>query len=78
MSSVLDYGAVGNGTNDDTTAFQNAVNAAPVGGFVDVPTPPVNYKLTAAVTIGGSLTLRGLGTAPLIKQVTADTAGFYV
>lgn len=40
-SAVIDvrnHGAVGNGTHDDTTAFQNAINALPsAGGTVHVP-----------------------------------------
>jgi len=40
--SVLDFGATGNGTTDDTTSFQNAVNAA-IGGRLIVP--PGTYKL---------------------------------
>jgi len=49
---MLDFGAVGDGTTDDTTAIQNAVNAAidAGGGVVYFPVPPARYKVTAPIT----------------------------
>lgn len=62
------FGAVGDGSTDDTTAFQGAINA---GYHVFVPTPPVHYviknKLTVTNTAG--LHMRGennLGSGPRI------------
>lgn len=46
--SVLDYGAVCNGSNDDTTSSQNAANATPTGGQLIVPN---SCKFSSAVTI---------------------------
>ncbi|HEY1139233.1 MAG TPA: glycosyl hydrolase family 28-related protein, partial [Lysobacter sp.] len=50
--SVRNYGALGNGANDDTKAFQAAINALPSsGGTVTVPAgnyvidPTVNVRL---------------------------------
>ncbi|HEY0505383.1 MAG TPA: right-handed parallel beta-helix repeat-containing protein [Lysobacter sp.] len=50
--SVRNYGALGNGSNDDTAAFQAAINALPsTGGTVTVPAgdyvidPTVNVRL---------------------------------
>ena len=45
--SVKDFGAVGNGVTDDTTAFTNAVTAA---GTRNVFVPGGSYKITGTVT----------------------------
>jgi parallel beta-helix repeat protein len=59
--NVLDFGAVGNGTTDDTAAIQAAVNAANAagGGTVYFPDPPVAYRITSPISIFSFLTLRG-------------------
>ena len=44
--NVRHFGAVGNGSADDTTAFQNAVNSLPSGGGT-VYVPAGNYKIDA-------------------------------
>jgi hypothetical protein len=49
--NVKDFGAVGDGSADDTTAIQNAINALPVTGG-DVIFPAGNYKITAVLNIG--------------------------
>ena len=44
--NVKNYGAAGDGTTDDTTAIQNAINAMPnTGGVVFLP--PGTYKITS-------------------------------
>src|SRR5215469_4310549 len=47
--NVKDYGAVGNGTTDDSTAIQNAVNAGTTIFF-----PPGNYLLNTYVNVTGT------------------------
>jgi len=64
MINVKSYGAVGDGAADDTTAFQNALNAASAagGGIVWVPTG--TYKILTHLTIPSHVTLEGVFRAP--------------
>ena len=58
------YGAKGDGTTDDTTAIQTAINAAQaVGGTVYLPNGL--YKLTAALTVTAGCRIIGEGLTPL-------------
>lgn len=60
--NIKDYGAVGDGTTDDTTAIQNAVNAASTANGGTVWFPAGTYKTTAAISISGSnVALEGAG-----------------
>lgn len=50
VRNVRDYGAAGDGVNDDTAAFQAAINSLPdSGGTVEVPAG--TYKLDAIVSV---------------------------
>lgn len=50
-ANVKDFGAVGNGANDDTSAIQAAINSLPAqGGTVYVPAG--RYKITSTLTLG--------------------------
>ena len=49
--NVKDYGAKGDGTTDDTTAFRNAVAAVPANGAVIV-VPPGQYKIVGSGGVG--------------------------
>jgi len=55
--NVLDYGAVGDGTTDDTTAIQNAINACPAGGIVWFPAK--TFRVTAPIILLPTITLEG-------------------
>jgi|GEM_PF-4587751 len=65
--NVKSYGAVGNGTNNDTTAIQSALNAAKNAGGGVVYLPAGTYKITAAanrrvaLSIGRGVVLQGEG-----------------
>jgi hypothetical protein len=54
--SVLSYGAVGNGTNDDTIAIQNCVAGGGVIWF-----PPGNYLVTNDINVPAGTTIQGAG-----------------
>ena len=48
----VDYGAVGDGSTDDTTALNNAIAAIPASGGTIVIPPTVNgYKISSTITI---------------------------
>lgn len=56
--SVKDFGAVGDGTTDDTTAVQNAINFGITNGNA-VYFPAGNYNLTNQITITGAVKIYG-------------------
>ena len=60
-ASVKDFGAVGNGTTDDTAAIQKALNAFPDGGTLYIP--PGIYLITSPLTITSCLTIIGAGNS---------------
>jgi parallel beta-helix repeat protein len=74
------YGAVGDGSNDDTGAIQSAINAAEVSGGV-VYFPPGTYKITSTLNIDGpGVTLTGswsaaISTATNISHVNIENGG---
>ena len=71
--NVKDYGAVGDNSTDDTTAIQNAVNAAaafPNGRVVVIPAG--TYRISTAITIPNSvsLTIIGHGDATKLRRIS--------
>ncbi|MDB6019278.1 MAG: Pectate lyase superfamily protein, partial [Pedosphaera sp.] len=54
--SVLSYGAVGNGTTDDTIAISNCVAGAGIIWF-----PPGNYLVTRDINVTNNTTIQGAG-----------------
>jgi hypothetical protein len=59
--SIKDYGAVGDGSTDDTTAFQAALTA---GESVFIPRG--TYKITSALTVSDSVSMFGEGRSSII------------
>lgn len=57
--SVKDFGAVGDGTTDDTAAIRKALEAAGDGGIVRVP--PGQYLISDSLNIPSGCTLMGEG-----------------
>lgn len=79
--SVMDYGAKGDGTTDDTTAIQNAINAAAseavntsMGGRCVVVIPGGHYKTTATITQPPYVKVRTEASATIESYVTGGTA----
>lgn len=67
--NVLDYGAAGNGSTDDTSAIASAVAACPAGGTVLFP--PGIYATTALIDVPENVELRGSHTGRLTYSGTA-------
>jgi len=59
--SVRDYGAAGDGSTDDTTAFQNAINDAATAGGGVVYVPHGNYVISQ-ITINAQSGVQIVGT----------------
>jgi hypothetical protein len=79
--SVMDYGATGDGTTDDTAAIHAAIAAVASGGVVHFPVPSVRYKVTridlnvVGVNLVGAsrdVTIRGTVTDGEVLAVTAS------
>lgn len=58
---IADYGAKGDGVNDDTTPIQNALNACSSAGGGIVYFPPGTYKITATLNVSDKVELCGAG-----------------
>lgn len=74
--NVKDYGAVGNGVADDTTALQAAINAANAAGGGTVRIPAGNYKISAALTLYSNITLLGVGDS--VTQITQSVTNTHI
>lgn len=59
LVSVKDFGAQGDGSTDDTAAFQAAVDSLTGGGKVLVPRTSGYYKLTSTIQIPNHVTIAG-------------------
>jgi hypothetical protein len=62
--NVRDFGALGDGSTDDTAAIQAAITACPAYGMVLLP--PGHYLLSGGLTITRPLTLAGSGFATIL------------
>jgi hypothetical protein len=69
--NVLDFGAVGDNSNNDTTAIQTAIDAAFAagGGVVYLPADKT-FKVTASLVNKQNVTIRGEGFTSVIKSAT--------
>lgn len=71
--SVKDFGAVGDGSTDDTTALQTAITRAAADGF-DLLFPDGTYKVTSTLTQTGTLVMGALSKYGRVT-ITKATAG---
>lgn len=77
--NVKQFGAIGNGTDDDTTVFQNTSSYAQAKGFVPF-VGVATYKITGGVTgtfnSFGEVTITGGGTVDIInlQEVVSDVS----
>ena len=76
--SVKDFGAVGDGATDDTTALQNAINAAElVNGSVYLPSG--TYKITAGLVVDQTIRIYGETTeGSIISNETNDVVAITI
>lgn len=72
--NVMGYGAVGDGSTDDTSAFQSAINAAVTwagsnGGYAEVLVPPTSayYAIKGSLQNGSSTKGNAQITLPIIS-----------
>lgn len=59
--NVKDFGALGNGSTDDTSAFQAAITAATANGGV-IFMPVGTYVISSQLILTGGITLKGSGS----------------
>jgi len=58
--NVMDYGAIGDGSHDDTSAIQGAITSlSATGGGIYFP--PGNYVVSSTITLIPNLTISGFG-----------------
>ncbi len=69
------YGAVGNGTANDTTAIQAAINACAAAGGGIVYFPRGTYLISATLTVPSFVCLQGVGGAYRSPEYGIDPSG---
>lgn len=81
--NVADYGAVGDGSTDDTTAITDTFDAADAtgGGIIYFPPTTSYYKITSRISRTGTSKYHLLGGGsrygpPRIHQATSNTGAF--
>lgn len=62
--SVADYGAIGDGTTDNTASFTSALAAAAAAGGGIVYVPPGNFSFASSLLVPASVALSGTFLAP--------------
>lgn len=74
--NVKDFGALGNGSTDDTAAIQAAINALPAaGGLIVIPAG--TYVISASLTLKEGTQLEGCGPGTILR-VSSGSLGIDV
>lgn len=74
-----DYGAVGNGVTDDTTAIQNAINAVNTAGGGTLFFPPATYAVTPVGSTSAAITLNnGTNGFNGVRMVGSSSGGSHI
>lgn len=73
--SVQSYGAIGNGSSDDTSALQNAINAAPVGSTIDFGSGKI-YLVSKTILLKSHHSYSGSSTIRLSNRTASGSAVF--
>lgn len=73
---VKAYGATGDGSTDDTTSIQAALDAANTVGGGSILVPTGHYKITKLTFSGNDITLQGLGDAIVSVNASANDEVF--
>lgn len=74
--NVKDFGAVGDGTTNDTAAIQNAINAANSAGGGSVYFDAKDYLISNAITLYSGISLIGFGAGQYPPAAYASDPGF--
>ena len=75
--NVQDFGAIADGSTDDTTAIQATINAANAAGGGTVYFPSGDYKTDSQVVIQSNVELRGDMNARLMPSDSVPTQAYY-
>lgn len=72
--NVRDFGALGDGASDDSTAFQSAIDEAYLtgGGLVVVPGSLKGYVLAKPILVRPNVTLKGFHAGPADAHILAN------
>lgn len=76
--NVMDYGALGDNSHDDTTAIQNAINAASAAGGGTVLIPAGTFKTTAAIQPLSNVCIKGMGSGVTTVAGNGTNFGIFV
>ncbi|WP_218103791.1 glycosyl hydrolase family 28-related protein [Paenibacillus hemerocallicola] len=75
VENVRDHGAQGDGTTDDTSSIQAAIDAASLAGGGTVCIPSGTYMISAPLAMAPRVMLHGEGDATVIKAFAASGWG---